>query len=65
MTDYKIYTLDSSEHVMHGVDLRRSSDDEAITTARHLVADRSLEVWSGARRVARIDPSDRPSAPSH
>ncbi|HEY4264770.1 MAG TPA: hypothetical protein VGM72_05590 [Micropepsaceae bacterium] len=62
MTDYRIYTLDSAEHIVRGVELQLSDDEEAVAAARQLVAGSPLEVWSGARRVARIDPADLPSA---
>jgi len=56
LTDYSVYTLDTSEHILHRMDLQLANDREAVTAAKVLLNDSVLEVRSGARMVARVRP---------
>jgi hypothetical protein len=56
LTDYTVYTLDSSERIVHRMDLQFANDEDAVRAAKMLVGHNLLEVRSGARRVARVQP---------
>ena len=54
MANYRVVTVDK-------IDLRHRSfvchnDDDAIVWAKQLINDAPVELWSGARFVARLEP---------
>jgi hypothetical protein len=59
MADYRVYFLDASNHIATAKELECASDDDAIAAALQFEDDRDLELWSGARLVARLAALDR------
>ena len=56
MTHYRLYFLDDDDHIRHAVSLECENDDEATELARGHADGRTLELWQGARLVARMAP---------
>jgi hypothetical protein len=54
MAHYRLYFLDSSSHIATAKEFECQSDDYAIAEALQFEDDRDLELWSGARLVARL-----------
>jgi hypothetical protein len=54
MAHYRLYFLDSSNHIATAREFDCQSDDYAIAEALQFEDDRDLELWSGARLVARL-----------
>jgi hypothetical protein len=56
MADYRLYRLDPHDGQINGAEDFVSDDDVlAICIARSLANGSSIELWCGARNVARID----------
>ena len=53
-TYYRLCFLDASNHVVSAEDFQCQDNNGAIAHAMNLADDRNLELWSGARLVARI-----------
>ena len=57
MPEYRLYQLDKSGHIGGPPQEWELDDDQqALAKAKQLVDGKALEVWSGARRIARIEP---------
>lgn len=54
MHDYKIYVLDRQEHIVLAYDFRGPDDSSALEESKRHTDKTALEVWQGARFVARI-----------
>jgi hypothetical protein len=60
MAHYRLYFLDSSNHIVSAKEFDCQSDDYAIAEALQFEDGRDLELWSGAGLVARLAaPDDR------
>jgi hypothetical protein len=55
--EYRVYAIGPDGHIFEAKALVCSDDTEAIEQARHAFEDRTIEVWSGARFVARLERS--------
>ncbi len=63
MAHYRLYFLDSRDHIRHGVDLDCPDDEAAKAQARARHDGRAVELWRGSERVLRIqagEPTDPP-----
>jgi hypothetical protein len=58
MPHYRLYKLDKSDHIV-GLpeEFELDNDQQALATAKQFVDGKALELWSGTRRVARIEPN--------
>jgi hypothetical protein len=54
MHDYKIYVLDRNERIVLAYDFEGSGDVAALEESKKHSHGTALEVWEGARFVARI-----------
>ena len=55
MIEYRAYALDAEGHIARSIPLVCPDDAEAIAKARETLEDCAIEIWSGARFVARLD----------
>jgi hypothetical protein len=56
VTDYRLYFLNAEGRIRHAVEIQ-CEDDEAATKLVQQHADgRAMELWQGARCVAKYDP---------
>jgi hypothetical protein len=53
-SDYRLYFLDPSNHITSAQDFQNQDDNGAIAHAMDCADRRDVELWSGARLVARI-----------
>jgi hypothetical protein len=56
MPNYRTVTIDKDGKVKRRRDFVCDTDDDAIVWAKHSVDDAPIELWSGARFVARLEP---------
>ncbi len=56
MTHYRLYFLDPKDHIRHAISLECVDDAQALATVEDHRDGRTLELWEGARRVARLEP---------
>jgi hypothetical protein len=61
---YRIYFLDRNDHIRHALSVECDGDAEAVELAQSHGDGRCLELWQGARRVARIEADDGQGKPS-
>ena len=59
MAHYRLYFHDQDGHFIRAADADVLSDDEALAKALELDHPHGIEVWSGRRRVALIQPPAR------
>lgn len=60
MPHYRIYAITAENHIFGApATIHSDNDGEAIATARSLMNGRALELWDGARYVARLEPNSR------
>ena len=62
--DYKLYGLDRSGHIVSGKDVIAPDDRAALQEAEKACEKHAVEVWQGARRVARVEKGSAPLAAS-
>ena len=55
-TDFRAFVIGPDGHVTNRIDLVCDSEDEARERAAQLVDGRAIELWEGARRIARFEP---------
>ena len=60
MADYRAYVLDVDGHITERLDLDCADDAEAVRLARRRLKDPDIEVWQGARMVARFSNGAHP-----
>ena len=53
--EYRIYAIGSDGHIVDATPLICDNDDQAKEMAGRLFENKTIEVWSGERLVARID----------
>ena len=59
MAHYRIYVLDSGDHISEPPEEVECADDQAaIERAQSLLNGRAIEVWEGARCVARLESNE-------
>ena len=57
MGHYRVFVLDEKDHIEDPPRIVECGDDQAaITEAKQYLDGRVIEVWSGPRRVVRLDP---------
>ena len=62
MSHYRLYFLDRNDHIRHALDIECQDDAEAIELVEGHRDGRTMELWQGARRVARIEGDGSPQA---
>jgi hypothetical protein len=55
LAEYRAYTVDRDGHFIGFEPLACGSDAEAVEITRRLVKENSVELWSGARLVIRLE----------
>ena len=58
--DYKFYRLDVLEHIVSSREVAAPDDLAALQEAEKDCEDYAVEVWQGARRVARVKRGNAP-----
>lgn len=56
MREYKAYVLGQDGHIFSRVDIVCEDEDTAKQRAEQLVDGHAVELWEGARRIARFKP---------
>ena len=56
MSEYRVYAIGPDGHIFKAEPMICEGDEEAIAQAQALVAEHTIEVWSGDRFVVRLDP---------
>ncbi len=56
MANYRIVTIDNAGNLSRHRGFVCGNDDDAIVWAKHSVDNAPVELWSGARFVARLEP---------
>jgi hypothetical protein len=59
MPEYRLYIIDNADHIARRVDFDLPNEAEALIKARQHVDGHAVELWSGRRRIARINPQYR------
>ena len=59
MVDYRIYFLDSEDHIVKREEFVSPSDEEALEHAKQYVDGKALELWSRDRFVRRFEPKEQ------
>jgi hypothetical protein len=54
MRDYRVYLLDKDDHIVDAHVIRADSDQKAVEAAKQYVDGCNVEVWDGARKIARL-----------
>jgi hypothetical protein len=54
MAGYRLYFLNEAGHIVDAADALHDTDNEAVAWAERQCAGCDLELWSGARVVAKI-----------
>ena len=57
MIPYRVYMLDSENHIRSAQDIECAGDEEALAVAAQLAHGAGAEVWCEARMVHRLDPA--------
>jgi hypothetical protein len=55
MQQYRAYLLEIDGHIRESIELESETDGEAVAKARQHFNRGALEVWQGARIVAKLD----------
>jgi hypothetical protein len=56
MMEYRAYILGPDGQIVKRVDLICKSEEEAKKRVEQMVDGHAIELWEGARRIARFDP---------
>ena len=59
MHNYKVYVFGDDGHIINLVDLNCLDDEAAADKGRQLADGRPIELWDGARKIARFEPPSR------
>jgi hypothetical protein len=57
MPFYRLYRLDAVDHIKSVEQFRGKDDEAAIAEAVRLDHAAVIEIWTGKRKVARVDPT--------
>jgi hypothetical protein len=60
MANYRVVKIDKSGQLSRHRSFVCDNDDDAIVWAKQLVDDAPVELWNGARFVARLEPRSKP-----
>ena len=60
MKQYRVYSLDQAGRIALAQDVHCRDDLDALTWAENAVGREGLEIWEGARLVARVKPDNAP-----
>lgn len=58
MTHYRLYFFDERDHISRAVDIECIDDAEAIASVDDHPHRYAIELWQGARRIHRFEPSE-------
>jgi predicted mannosyl-3-phosphoglycerate phosphatase (HAD superfamily) len=56
--EYRVFALKDGKIAGASTVIDCESDDEAMAKVTAMLSDHALEVWQGARRVARLEPKN-------
>ena len=59
MQGYRLYFLNSHNHIRHALEIECEDDARAIAWAETVSEGRPMELWQGARVVAKFDAERR------
>jgi hypothetical protein len=62
MLGYRLYFMDDAGHIVGAAEALHDADDQAIEWAERQLDGQDLELWSGARVVAKL-PKSHPGQP--
>ncbi|MBR1121671.1 hypothetical protein JQ628_09135 [Bradyrhizobium lablabi] len=63
MPEYRAYAVGHDGHIFDSAALICKDDQEAIAQAKAAFVNCTIEVWSGARFVVRLERPDQPNRP--
>jgi hypothetical protein len=52
---YRLYFLDQADHIRHAISLECDDDSQALAVVDEHRDGRTIELWEGVRRVARLE----------
>ena len=55
MKHYRLYFLDRADHIRHAISLECEDDEAALAVVEQHRDGRTVELWEGARWVARLE----------
>ena len=58
MTHYRLYFFDARDHISRALDIECRDDGEAIAHVGEHPHPFAIELWQGARRIERFEPSE-------
>lgn len=58
MSEYRVYLMDGNHGIVAVHTVICNEDENAIIAARPFAHGREVEIWDGARKVARLKPVD-------
>lgn len=64
MRRYRIYLIDTDNHIASALDYEGPDDLAALDNANRLRQSRAAEIWQSTRLVARITPQGEAAQPS-
>ena len=56
LKEYKVYVLGMDGHIFDRIDIACENEEAAKERAKQLVDGQAVELWEGARRIARFKP---------
>jgi hypothetical protein len=63
VTQYRAYHVGEDDQYTAGFNLDCTDDQDAIEIAKRLAERNLVELWQGNRKVARLQPSRKPTQP--
>jgi len=57
--DYRLYMLDHRGKITRSIDIRATTDSDAVRRALEAENDHGMELWQGGRRVGVFSPDGR------
>ena len=64
MVEYRLYSFDLTYHIVSAKAVLALDELAALQVAEQSCEDHAIEVWQGARRVARVKPGNTPLSAS-
>ena len=55
MPSYRFYVLDETDHILRAVENSAAADEATRRLAANLTDENSIEIWSGSRKIARLN----------
>ena len=56
MSEYRLYFLNKTDQIVRRKEFDLPNDEEALAKAKQYIGGRAMELWTGTRLIARIDP---------